>query len=114
MYGREQVSRGTTIDLEHTISQSRIEGHRITGGEAQNHSSTCLNCLKRTSKQTDYIFLLSCRGQRANRQQPQNVDWQAVARDDMKNERPKWPFTCYSHIRDGNNDLTGDFSFEEV
>lgn len=53
-------------------------------------------------------------GQRNPRQQPHNADWRAVVRDDLKNERPNWPFSCYAHQRDGSNDLTGDYSFEEV
>ena len=35
-------------------------------------------------------------------------------RDDMKNERPAWPFTSYGHERGRGCDLLGDFSFEEV
>ncbi|CAL8463538.1 g3072 [Coccomyxa elongata] len=53
-------------------------------------------------------------GQRNPRQEPHNVDWRTVVRDDLKNERPKWPFSCYAHQRDGSNDLIGDYSFEEV
>ena len=42
------------------------------------------------------------------------MDWRAVVRDDLRNERPTWPFSCYAHQRSGQNDLTGDYSFEEV
>ena len=35
-------------------------------------------------------------------------------RDDMKNERPGWPFSSYGHKREAPCDLIGDFSFEEV
>ncbi|KAK9917907.1 hypothetical protein WJX75_009426 [Coccomyxa subellipsoidea] len=52
--------------------------------------------------------------QRNTRQQPQQGDWRAVVRDDLKNERPAWPFSCYAHQRSSQNDLIGDYSFEEV
>lgn len=36
-----------------------------------------------------------------------------VARDFVE-ERPRWILSCYSHRREGTNDLTGDISVEEA
>ena len=56
--------------------------------------------------------------QRQQQQHPQGGggggDWRAVVHDDIRNERPAWPFSSYGHERGGNCDLLGDFSFEEV
>eukprot|EP00884_Botryococcus_braunii_P018457 jgi/Botrbrau1/5295/Bobra.0391s0016.3 len=41
-------------------------------------------------------------------------DWRLVVKDDMTNEQPMWPYTCYAHERNGPNDILGDVSFEEV
>jgi nucleoporin-like protein 2 len=35
-------------------------------------------------------------------------------RNDVQSEKPLWLLSCYSHAREGANDLTGDVSFEEV
>lgn len=35
-------------------------------------------------------------------------------RVDIKTEQPPWPFTCYAHQRGEANDVSGDFSYEEV
>ena len=42
------------------------------------------------------------------------MDWRAIVRHDLHNERPAWPATCYAHERGGANDLAGDMSPEEV
>ena len=34
--------------------------------------------------------------------------------DRKPEERPKWLFTCYGHEREGQNDVEGDISPEEV
>ena len=35
-------------------------------------------------------------------------------REDLKTEKPPWPFTCYAHQRSEANDVAGDFQYEEV
>ncbi len=53
------------------------------------------------------------RGQRTNPRQ-QAADWRAIVREDLKTEKPPWPFTCYAHQRSEANDVVGDFQYEEV
>ncbi len=38
----------------------------------------------------------------------------AQIRYDMQDEKPVWVLSCYSHRREGHNDLTGGISFEEA
>ncbi|CAK0739490.1 hypothetical protein CVIRNUC_001170 [Coccomyxa viridis] len=52
-------------------------------------------------------------GQRTNPRQ-QAADWRAIMREDLKTEKPPWPFTCYAHQRSEANDVVGDFQYEEV
>ncbi len=50
-----------------------------------------------------------------NKGTEKNQPWYEVIRTDRSaQERPVWNLTCYGHVREGQNDVVGDISPEEV
>ena len=52
--------------------------------------------------------------QSAGRGSAAQTNWKAVARHELLEEPVQWPATCYASMREGANDLAGDFSPEEA